>query len=42
MTDSITCNFNNTITERDMDLLLVGAIASDPDFCLHFAAAGGH
>ena len=27
------CNFNNTITERDMDMLLAQAIMSDPDFC---------
>ena len=29
----INCNFNNTITERDMDLLLVEAIVSRLDFC---------
>lgn len=27
------CNFNNTITERDMDILLAQAIVTDPDFC---------
>lgn len=29
----IKCNFNNTITERDMDMLLAQAIMTDPDFC---------
>ena len=29
----IKCNFNNTITERDMDMLLAQAIMSDLDFC---------
>lgn len=29
----ITCNFNNTITERDMDMLLSQAIMTDLDFC---------
>lgn len=28
-----TCNFNNTITERDMDMLLAQAVITDPDFC---------
>ena len=27
------CNFNNTITERDMDMLLAQAVFSDPEFC---------
>ena len=29
----ITCRFNNTITERDMDILLAQAVATDPEFC---------
>jgi len=29
----ITCRFNNTITERDMDMLLAQAILTDLDFC---------
>ena len=29
----ITCNFNNTITERDMDLLLAEVAATDHEFC---------
>ena len=33
MTDSVKYNFNNTITERDMDLLLAEAISTDEDFC---------
>ena len=28
----LTCNFNNTITERDMDLLLAEAASTDADF----------
>ena len=28
-----TCNFNNTITERDMDMLLAQSIITDPEFC---------
>ena len=28
-----TLNFNNTISERDMDLLLVESVLTDPDFC---------
>ena len=28
-----TCNFNNTITERDMDMFLAQAVISDPEFC---------
>ena len=27
------CNFNNTITERDMDMLLAQTVISDPGFC---------
>ena len=27
------CNFNNTITERDMDMLLAQAVITDPEFC---------
>lgn len=29
----ISCNFNNTITERDMDMLLAETAATDVDFC---------
>ena len=29
----ITLHFNNTITERDMDLLFIESISTDPDFC---------
>ncbi|MBR5708116.1 MAG: hypothetical protein IKX41_01900, partial [Oscillospiraceae bacterium] len=29
----ITLRFNNTITERDMDLLFVESILTDPGFC---------
>ena len=29
----ISLKFNNTITERDMDLLLAEAVLTDPDFC---------
>ena len=29
----ITCRFNNTITERDMDMLLAQAITNDLEFC---------
>ncbi|MBE6027503.1 MAG: hypothetical protein E7227_02720, partial [Clostridiales bacterium] len=29
----VKCNFNNTITERDMDLLLAEAVATDSELC---------
>ena len=29
----ITCSFNNTITERDMDILLAQAVVTDPGVC---------
>ena len=29
----VSLNFNNTISERDMDLLFAESILTDPDFC---------